>query len=397
MQDLCNPKNKTVIVALLDKEWPPHHSFVTGMLAEVVARQPQYRVQLIVSRNEAGAVSPRKYGRTTALPLLFPRRGLGRFINLVMACWAILYLVKKAERSGWRPVVFVRNDPVLLFAAALVRRKYQRLIFQSSFPHEETARPAIKRWIARGLYFCSRQAVDAITAVSPKGLERTSRLFPKAQAGPYIPLMADYICSNTTPLRRENRQNRPLRFIYVGTHSKGRQLEVIIEALALAVASGASIEARFIGGNDADRARLENLESSQALIEKGFLTFDPPVARPAIPAKLAEADVGISIPPPLATNQEMSPTKLAEYFGAGLAVIAGKGIALQEDIVRDSQGGILVDWGVDAIATGFSLLAGFKLEEVHEMGARALSFVNTSFSYSAALPSFEALIECDGR
>lgn len=78
---------KTTLICLLDKPYPPDHSFVTGMLAEALPRDGDVRVELLVAEPPDGPVSPVRYHRAACLPMVpdFTKRGGSRLRAMVRA------------------------------------------------------------------------------------------------------------------------------------------------------------------------------------------------------------------------------------------------------------------------------------------------------------------------
>jgi glycosyltransferase involved in cell wall biosynthesis len=386
---------KTTVIALLDKEYPPHHSFVDGMLAGALGQEPEFTVRLVVSvgtQANINKVSVHRYGRATCLPLLFQRRGAGRFANFLVVLWAIRPMVLRERARGHRVVLFVRNCPVLLLAARLLRKDIDRLVFQSSFPHEETAAWFHQRWLARSLYRLSTGGIDALLALSPLGLERIGRLFPGVDKGEYIPLAAG--SPDTLPpikISSDGRHERPTKFIYIGTHHPIRRLDFVLRGILQAVQDGANGRFVFIGGKENDVQRLIHEEGIPELVRDGILTFHPPISRPELLQRLGDFDVGLSLIPNTTLYRESSPTKLTEYMGAGLAILATTGIPLQEKFVRDSQAGVLVGWSSKEIAQAIKTLCADP-EGIRQMQCAAKRYAEKTMNYSAFLETFKCLL-----
>jgi glycosyltransferase involved in cell wall biosynthesis len=386
---------KTTVIALLDKEYPPHHSFVDGMLAGVLAREPGFRVRLLVSvgtRANVNKVSVHRFGRATCLPLLFQRRGAGRFVNLLVVFWVVRPMVQRERARGHRVVLFVRNCPVLLLAARLLRKDVDRVVFQSSFPHEETAAWWPKRVLARSLYRLSAGGIDSLLAISPLGLKRVRHLFPEVHSGAYIPLVAD--APNRSPSVNINGQvpgGEPIKFVYIGSHSANRQLEVVLRGVVLAVRGGANGRFFFIGANEGDVQRLSREEDVLELMRSEVIAFQSPILRTELLQRLSNFHVGLSLIPATTHFSESSPTKLAEYMGAGLAILATRGIPLQEKFVRESQAGVLVDWSPEQIAGAITALCASP-ERVQQMGIAARGYTEQAMNYSFYLETLTCLL-----
>ena len=381
---------KTVVIALVDKAWPPRHSFVDGMLAGEAAREADIRLRLCVSFARADDIQPRRYKSATCLPGLYPRRGSGRTRNLLAALKLLRYQIRREQGRGNRIVLFVRNDPIYLLAASLLRAQVDRLVFQSSFPHEEYSGHAIKRGVARLLYRLAGRGVDVVTGVSPEGVARAQRLCPAAEAGSHIPLLADLPAPDQGLSRDINPDSGPV-FVYIGTHGPGREMETVLGSIVGAVAQGAVGRFRFIGASEEDEIRLRKVGGIENLIERGIVRFERPVPRHDIPRILADCDIGLSLIPPKPVYYESSPTKLAEYMGADLVVMASRGIPMQERFVMESNGGLLVDWDVVAIAEGILTLCADPAA-INTYRQNAATYAGRSLQYRVYLPQFRQLL-----
>lgn len=387
---------KSIVIALLDKTWPPEHSFVDGMLAGVAAKQPGINVRLCVSRGLGlptkswGKV--RRYNRAACLECMYPRRGFGRLLNLWRALSLTAYQIAREHKRGRRVVIFVRNDPVYLLAASLLRRRLDRLVFQSSFPHEELDGNTIRRIVAKAIYRMASSGVHAVTAVSPIGLVRVRKLCPRASVAEYIPLLSDLPLSPMIRARGSESSERPVTtFVYVGTHCRERELEVVLSGIVKAVGKGAEARFLFVGGTDEEVQALTKDGPIDDLVERGAITFKRRISRNQIPEVLSRADVGISLIPLRRAYYESSPTKLAEYMGAGLAVLASRGIPMQEKFVTEGRAGILSDWDSSAIAATICEMAADR-DKLARMKQQARHYAETHLQYSAYTQQFARLI-----
>ncbi|MGM0785909.1 MAG: glycosyltransferase [Pseudomonadota bacterium] len=384
---------KVVVIAFLDKAWPPNHSFVDGMLASEAASQPDIIMRLCISRIRSINKRPCSYKHALCLPVLFPRRGFKRLINFFVAMHLILYQSSRERKRGRKIVLLIRNEPIYLFAASVLRSRVDRVVFQSSFPHEEYSGNFIMRWVARKLYRLARKGVDVVTGVSPEGVSRVHRLFPHADIGPYIPLLSDM------PVNRHKKhmcgyKKKFIDFIYLGAHNKSRELEVVLTAIVRAVSFGVQANFYFIGASVNDERRLSLVSGVQDLVKKDVIHFKRPVPRSELTSIMEGADVGISLIPPKAIYYEASPTKLAEYMGAGLAVIASRGIPMQERFVKESDGGVLVDWDVESIADAIYELSKDR-NRVDIYAARSQNYAEKLLRYEVYLPQFRKILGLD--
>jgi len=379
------------IIALLDKQAPFSHSFVDGMLGKLAGGHPEMTVWLMVSRASATDTRPRRHLNAVLWPVLVARRGLGRLTNLILAWRAGRVLVSRARRRGHAAVLFVRNDPALLLAAALLRSRADRLVFQNSYPHVESAGFTPKGVVARWMYRLARSHIDAVTGVSPLAIERLRGQFLGVRCAEYIPLLADLPDSGFSDARPARSPDAVVQFIYAGSHSQERHLNKVLEAIVAARPMGPAARFTFVGGTTDEIDLLRQVPGVGDLLASGQLRFIERTTRAAVAALLHESDVGICLIPARPQYLESSPTKLAEYLAAGLAVLANDGIPLQAQFVRDSGAGVLVDWERGAIARAIEALCT-NGDARRNMQARALAYAGHELSYRSYFPTFCRLI-----
>jgi glycosyltransferase involved in cell wall biosynthesis len=343
------------MIWLLDKADPPVESFIDGMLADALPKTARIRVILITSRHRAGRRRPYRYGRAICIPTLLPRRHVARFFNLWVAARMLQALQGRLAHQQRRWALFVRNEPVFLAAAVWARQARASVVFQQSFPHERFAPNPVKRFVARWILWACRGGVDGLVAVSPLGLERLEKAFPNAKQGTVIPLLApqvEGVSGDWLPNR-----HRPCECVYIGAHDPARRLDVVLAGVGQAIDRGVELRVTLIGGQPRDCERLRRQPGVAALEAAGHVRFLPPMPRHDLLTRLSGFDVGLSLIPPTAVYREASPTKLTEYLGAGLAVLASAGIPLQSQFVRRAGAGELVAFEPGAIAEGLACLA----------------------------------------
>ena len=373
------------IIALLDKEYPPNHSFVDGMLASELAKEKDIRVELLVSGSSIDKVC--RYNKAICIPLLYSRKGVYRFINFFKAIILLNNIFKKNKKN--EIILFVRNEPIYLLACAFIKKKNFKLIFQSSFPHEEVANSFFKRLLARWFYKIAGRRVDSLLAVSPKGLERLKKLIPYAKKNNFIPLLSDEnIKVNDFELKD---QKKRIKVIYVGTHSKERKLEIVLKAITKAIDKGLSAEFKFIGGEAEDIKRLSNVDGVDQLKKKGIIKFFKKIPRENLWSEFVNVDIGLSLIPPDKHYKEASPTKLSEYMRAGIAVLASNGIDLQEEFIKQSGGGILCDWNEDVISDSLINISINRVE-LNIMKKKGYKYSIMNLNYRNYINSFRHLM-----
>jgi len=374
------------LICCLDKEFPPSHSFVDGMLVDTLSKESNIDTKLITSKpGDIFTKGVLRYNGVLCLAVLWKRRNLGRYLNFFNLIACLKRAVKAKGKEKQSTILFVRNDPILLLAAACMKHKVDRLIFQSSFPHEKYSGHIVKRSVAKLLFSFSRNKVDAITAVSPLGMARTSKLFPKARHRLVIPLLSDI--NKFFPSANDD-IGENLGFIFVGTFFSGSEIEVLIRGIVKAATQGVSCNFIFIGGTNNEHVRLEKIPGVLDLKKKGQLSFVEKIPRKEVFEYYKKADVGFSLYFKTEKDAERSPTKLTEYMGAGLAVIASKGIPLQEEYVKKSGAGVLIDLTENEVAKTISLMDANR-NKVKNYKTNAKKYANKHLDYSQYLDGFK--------
>lgn len=322
------------------------------MLARALPAHGGLRVQLVVMPGKDGSKKVLRYHRAACLPILpnFTKSGESRLVSFFECREAIKSLIQRAKRGCGSVVLFVRNHPLLLLVAASLRSHVDRLIYQNSFPLENSHRKAWKRAVHRNALKVGCRTVDAVLAVSPLGLDRTKKLCRPQTPGAVIPLLSDFPKAECADHSLWPNDDENVRFIYVGSHALDRKLEIILEAAVISLQAGENGCFAFVGGQPHETGRLvENLDVRH-WVEVGRIIFRPAVERNLIPGLLASAHCGLSLIPDHPLFKEASPTKTAEYLGAGLCVLGSYGPELQEEFIRDSDAGLLVKFEPQEIA-----------------------------------------------
>ncbi|MCZ8129687.1 MAG: glycosyltransferase family 4 protein [Steroidobacteraceae bacterium] len=168
---------------------------------------------------------------------------------------------------------------------------------------------------------------------------------------------------------------------YLGTLSADRQLEVVIDALALLHAGG--LRARLLLVGDAHRER-DRLALERRALERGVsshVAITGFLPQPEAVARAAEADVCISPIPRTPIFEVGSPTKLVEYLALGLPVVANDHPE-QRDILRASRAGVCVPWGARHFARALAWLLARAPDERVAMGRRGREWIEANRSYA---------------
>ncbi|WP_163560400.1 glycosyltransferase [Halomonas sp. NO4] len=301
-------------------------------------------------------------------------------------------LIDKAHRRGEKAIIFVRNHPALLLVGASLRHRADGFIFQSSFPLELQEKNYLERFAYRTVIRVGSFSVDGVLAVSPLGLQRAKKLCSRKASGLVVPLLTDLPAASTIEEDVWGGVTESIRFIYIGTHAPRRNLDVVMEGSVSALDSGVDAVFLFVGGKPQEINALRTISGVKEWENKGRIRFACSVPRRKLPSFLQGADVGLSLIPALPQYREASPTKLAEYMGMGLAVLASRGIELQESFVNDSSAGLLVTFDKASIAEGVTLMAK-NPEYLEACKANSLLFAMERLNYSSYVEQFKRMLE----
>lgn len=391
---------KTTLICLLDKNHPPDHSFITGMLAQAFPEETDNRVQLVVMRPKSQVKQlPARYYSAVSLPVMptVDGRPYRSFEMLFSAAITTKRLIQKARQRGERVVLFVRNHPLLALIAACFSSSVDCYVYQSSHPLENLHRSSIKRWLHRTLLRFSLHRANVTMAVSPRGLERINLLARRSIKGMVVPLLADLPSGDPKCKSQSNpKEQAPLQFVYIGTHAPRRELEIVIDAAVKALEAGINANFLFIGGSATQIDRLRSVRGATIWEDRGKIEFRGPIPRANIAEILDSSDVGLSLVPANDITRGMSPTKLAEYMGAGIAVLTSRGVDLQELFVNEANAGLIVDFKSQSIAESMIYMSDNQ-ELVKQWSINALKYAQNNLSYYHYVPTFSTLIGANSK
>jgi len=146
---------------------------------------------------------------------------------------------------------------------------------------------------------------------------------------------------------------QPLRLMYIGTVSKARGRDVMLEAMALLDKSNKNVHLTIVGANDEQIKFCEN-----RIVEldiKDYVSVLARVPGSQIPNYLTQADVGICLWESNSWNEYNPPTKLFEYLVAGIPVLASD-IRTHTRYVSDLKNGLIFEYDAPSLAKAITKL-----------------------------------------
>lgn len=368
-------------IFFLDKGYPAEHSFVDDFLSVYFCKD---ELLLIYQRASTNQTECSENLPENSMMATYPRRGVRRFLN-VLIVFRLLQQNKKFE------TILVRNCPAMLLGAKLFcmvsGRRAPRLVYMSSFDHEGTAR-GLKRWIALRFHWILSKKVTGLLAVSDLGMSRVKALYPFASSVLVIPLCASGRVSSVQAIKPPCSQSIKT-FIYGGSFNQRRKFEVVLEAFERAIVAN-RCELLVVGVDDELAAdwisrywfcSLPNVKILSKLPRSEFLRL------------LLSADFGLSLVPSSNINEEMSPTKLLEYFDHSIPAIASDNVGFQQDIISRYSAGILTKFKRTDIEIAIEQAISAPVEEYARLVAGAQNAAS-AFTYEAYQQPFRAL--CNG-
>jgi len=163
-------------------------------------------------------------------------------------------------------------------------------------------------------------------------------------------------------------------FLYVGTLTRLRGLEVLIEGFAAAVADDHTMHLVIVGTGPRpeDLTFLKSLAVKLGIMDR--LTFTGRLQPDAVDEWLAVCDIGVSAIPDNPIYKYSSPIKILEYMVFGKPVLASN-LLPQEKLITASKGGLVVTHSLEGYANGFNSMKKLSVPERNRMGALGKAYV----------------------
>ena len=240
-----------------------------------------------------------------------------------------------------------------------------------SLPHR-VARALERRLYdhADGIIAMSRRSRDAISAAPAV----------RARATPVVvvPSCVD-VERFPSPPARVRRAGDRLRLVYVGSVGARYRLDAVARFAAVASRRAAGVELRVCTREDA--SRVADILTGAGLPPSAFSIAA--VAPSAIPAELASRDAGLLFYAPGSSAYGGSPTKIGEYWAAGLPIVASANAGDVDEIVARERVGVIVD-GIDDRAYTAALDRLLPLLEEPGLAARCRAAAERHYGLESA-------------
>jgi glycosyltransferase involved in cell wall biosynthesis len=293
-------------------------------------------------------------------------------------------------------IIVIRDMPFkLILFAPLSRLLKFKLYFQYSAPlgdidvaYYKASKKLYKHWyLFKGLYQKAliKIALNAADIVFPITEYHKQKLSIYKNPQKFVPLTMgideDWIFSKTDELahiKEIKKENFVL--VYFGSLNLVRNPKFILKVFAEVLKDQKNCFLFLIGGTskNSELKELKNFCDTAELSENTI--FFGRMNRKYLKDHLQYCDLSISAIPPTDHYRISSPTKLYESLGNGIPVIANRGIYEQESVIRNSQGGVLVEYKIKSFADAIvSLLKNKQLRE--KMAQYGKAYVIENYSY----------------
>lgn len=370
-------------IFIVDKDYPPNHSFVDEMIIEGgnYPKSSKNKLYLLISTDKTRKRVFRN-GNIVILNIL-PER---KFPYRVLLSPFVIIAVLRRYNKNHSLTVFIRNDPIYLYVSTLFKNMNNIIIYQSSFPHEFSNVNILKRFVSRLLIIISRHRIDKTVTVSERAITRLNRLGIN-KPNMVVPLLINKYLIAKLPRRLSG---DILKCVYIGTHNKERNLELILSAFSDLITQGLPISLETFGALQDDRVRLMN-SLKMVKNKEDTIKINGQIDRTEVIDILNNYDIGVCLIPPSEVYLESSPTKLVEYLSQGLPVLGNREIPFINNILKDSRAGKIVDFSHNSIINGIKwFLSNKNLYNV--MSNRAIRYTKENLTYQNIYTEFYRFI-----
>lgn len=173
--------------------------------------------------------------------------------------------------------------------------------------------------------------------------------------------------------------------VYVGTMDRGRDLGILIHAIAEVRRAGRRVKLMMVGDGDGVGALGELVHELDIEDEVMFVGRVP---QSEVHELIAACDIGVSPVPPDPWFKLSSPIKMLEYMASAKPVVANVEIPEHEEVLNESGGGILVRYDAAAFAGAIIQLLDHP-EKANRMGRSGREWVVANRSYEVLARGLE--------
>lgn len=336
------------ILVIVDKKLPSDHSFINGVFNKILPSK-NHNIIFLGLKNQGVILKDEK----NVQYITCDTESNNVFINSIK----LLNLFRKNFKTLIKfKYVFTRNSPGALIIGSIIKTINQQSyhVHQISHLHAEGLLDYSNRridiikaygdLIIRRIFIGKCNKVLAISDEMKKILiQKYPFLYDKITTFPLGILTSEFIDD-------VDFEKRTIDLVYIGTLAKERQIKEIVKAIKVYNEKYDKIVLYIWGDapNKSDVVELKKYILDNALNES--VIINSPIPRSEVLEKLKQSQIGICTVPPIGIMKTISPTKMMEYMAAGCVVIGTYGILEIEQIINESQAGVLTDFNASKIA-----------------------------------------------
>lgn len=248
-----------------------------------------------------------------------------------------IFLLRKLGKSEKIDLFHLRGlMAAVLFKLSLISTRYL-YDFRGFALHEWTDMGKLK---ASSLFFKILLWLDKSAIRNSSGIvvleESAKELLGKEYEVPNVPMEVIRTCTDLSKfknLRPINHGSDAIRFVFLGGVSFPYRPDLAMTFVKSAISRGFKCTIDFI--NESDHDVIHELVKASGIDSERVNIFK--CSHKDIPLKLAEYSCGIVFINTSKWRQVCSPTKLGEFYGAGLPVISLSGIDITDSLASRSQ------------------------------------------------------------
>jgi len=315
------------------------------------------------------------------------------FNHLIHSCQKINFTLMVFAQGKFN-LIFVRNDVFYGLAASYIKRRYDvPFVFELSVPLEmEWEEYKILRKKPLCFYYLIAKFNKVIKLhlihranlvlpiskwlkqdfVNNKGIEE-SKLMPFSDG---VDIAAFSKADRMQVITAHQLSNFKV-IVYAGILAKIRNMSILLQAFHIVSRIRKDVKLLVVGDGD-DLEKLRQLADELEIQDDVIFTGRVPQSE--VPGFLAAADMGVSPIPPNAYYKLSSPIKMVEYMAAGKPVVANQEILEHDEVLQESQCGILIPYTAEAFAEAILKLLD-EPDTAKQMGQRGKEWVATNRSH----------------
>jgi glycosyltransferase involved in cell wall biosynthesis len=204
-----------------------------------------------------------------------------------------------------------------------------------------------------------------------------------------VPMGVDLSTFSTeSPIKSESDSNEPPIVLYLGALDRPRRVEFLLEVFAIVANTHSTAKLYFVGDSEDPTARAFLEAEAERLGIKNKVVFTGFLPREEALKYVRAASVCVAVTRDDATYGVASSTKLIEYMALEKPVLANTHPD-QEQVIRESGGGLCVPWDLESFVNGLTWLLD-NSDEALTMGKKGKDYVTNVRSYVAIADNLAA-------